>query len=633
MYQKKMTSVMDVEISSSPLDENTFQEPIAAEFDPIPLTGYIQKKLIDIGKRYQVNLLDLVDEFDAYGAFLDKVINIFEPLLTDFDKQEVLPSTCAMGFTKPHHTDLEFLGDLGKPETSSVTYRDDIIKAVENFYLSYAKDIDPDEKAGYSFPRGRNAGYPTPISGRRRGLTDVLLATHVGLVLCFKSQGRTLEDLSRFLEGFHGEPITIYGERLQHTAKVQPLFTDGIDLFSRNFEMRVRGIYMSPKYMVAWNRPLVKYSLSTLLKTPQHKQDRTYIVDKVLSRVSAGWLVIPLDISKFDQISGGARGLQILRSIYNVWGSPFASISYEDLEHEFKTTLVTFTRNEALARRDYPILMSGASFTTLVGCVHNTVMTTQAVSDAINLAPDKVLATMGSNWDYLSWGDDTVLMFSPDLVRRYDLSIDKLATIYSNYGITVTSEPCIKYLGNVIHHGEFRGSIDTGYGVGRMIQQQFFPERKKEYPFTTVGYIARLNLVGDKASAFHDIMFDVWDEKKMGPYFRFEDRSSVLLSLLPEVEKHAERLAEIDDILQLFVHGADANADEIDVPDDFIAFLGIGQVDLTDPAEFLSKEGLSQELFTLVRNLQEGQSEAYFPLLERITHDFDLTWRSGDVIY
>lgn len=603
--------------------------PLPSSYYPNRRGGFVEKKVQTLKKRYSFSRYDIVDEMKTYVGFCHKISRLYDPLFSQFDKDEILPTTCAMGFTKPHHTDLEFLGELDPEHRSSFNYDPAHLEAMNKFYSKY-KVKDHGDDYSLSFPRGKNLGFPHPISGKRRGLTDVLLALHVALALGGRKAGMTLEEVTRFLESYHGPDFFLYAERYQNTARPQPLRLIEGDYVSTSFEFRVRGIYMSSKYKVAWNRRFVKKVLKDIMNHPAHNQDRSAIIKTIKRYKDLGWLIKATDISRFDQAHGGERGEEIVSLMCKIWGSESDKVS---LMHEFNSTLLTMTREGAFDIEGRPILPSGASFTTVLGCVGNSTIVIGVVSVLLGVSYDEAVNLHGSSWDYLAWGDDLLLFLKDKSITDQDI-IDA----YASFMIKVDFEPATRYLGTLYGPGEYTGSITLGYPVSRAVQTQWFPERQKLYPFNTIGYVARLQLMDQSAAPiFHEMTMKMWDEEKQGPKFAFSDKSEVLLALLPEVQKHSDKIGEIDDVLNLFVHGlaGEIGPDQITGLGDFEEFLGLGQVDVSDPAQFLRNDvdDVPISIIGDIKQLQNGDFSVYKRIMISMVEFYNLTWRMGDVLY
>lgn len=618
-------------ISPSGVNEGMEIPILPSEYELNRRGGFVENRIRTMASRYNQSLYEKKEELEKYVGFCNKINKNFHHLFLDYDTEVVLSNTCALSFTKPSHSDLEYLGKLDPDNRSDFEYDQSLFDCILRHYKRYlTKPATPN----LSFPRGKNLGYPHPISGRRRGLTDILLALHVSLTLAGWKQGMRLSDLTSFLESLHGPDFLLYSERYQMSKKSQPMRLLEGDFYSENFEPRVRGIYMSSKYKVAWNRPFVKDALGTILNSPNHVQDRATISKNISIYMDQKHFdVFPLDVSAFDQAHGGSRGRQLLK--FGCELHPTYS-NYDDLNHELSSPLMTFTRDGAYDISTVPILPSGASFTTVVGCYGSTFISYHIASSVMNIPYDKIDQEFGKRFFFMNWGDDMLIFFSKDLkVKEQDI-LDSL----SNIKIKADFEPVIKYLGSVYARGQFSGSLISGYATGRAIQTSFFPERKKEYPFTTIGYLARLELMSDGVSRqFHEAMMNMWDDEKLGNPFPYTKRNDVLLSLLPEMQKYSDKISQIDDVLNLFTHGVSDFVEGNSAFDEsmgiFHEFLGLSNVDVSDPSRFLKDldEKINPAIIEMIKEVQDGNFDAYVPTMNLLVEDFKLTWHRGDVLY
>lgn len=598
--------------------------PVSKNLTKIQPQGYLLKRQLDIFKRYTLSGDEMRLKFDKYFSTFKRVDSAFSSLYNDYDKEVILPDTCGLSFIPKTSTDLDYQGTIGRDQVFQ--YDQELVDLMSEFY---AKFMPKEEKGiSMSFTRGKNLGWPHPIGGRQRELSDALLALHVSLALGAHKKGWSLQQLTEFLEKFHGPAFCVYAERTQKTANQVPTFIDGRLYRSVNAAARVRGIYMSPKFMVAYSRRHVKRMLKGYLENPFHTQSRDKISARVKTALSKGWRVVAIDISKFDQFFGGARGNQIAKGVAKT-----IDLDPTDLLFEFNTPLVTFGKSGTYRSNTKltPILMSGVSSTTLVNGFGGTTSAVAVVASLFGVSYKESLGSYQKKWDALSWGDDLLLMLPPDIEN------DAIFKAYEKLGLKVDEEPTIKFLGQNYGPGRFEGSFDTGYPFARAVQQQFFPERVKTFPFNLIGYIARLELLGEKrGNAFHEAARQVWDlispERE---YFPFSQRKAVLESLMPEVEKYANKISEMDDILNVFTHGmADSDMlDELDVPSDLRNLLGLTAVDVSQPELLIAEIPELRLLAADYKALSNGDFDVYRDILNNLVHAFNLNYRSGGLLY
>lgn len=595
---------------------------LAGGATPFQPQGYLDKKNKDVAKRLKYPTFELMEKLRQYQNYATGIHNDFKHMYDQYDREIILPTTTALGIVPPSHTDVDELGTLGR--NNDFEYSQDTVAAVKKYYSKYMQEYD----GSYSLPRGKNTAYPIIIPGLHREVNDIALAAQVALASAAKSRKWSLPDLFRFLQQYHGQNFTIYGERRQHVGKTMPMsLSQGIH-FGKMVEARVRGIYMSPKVAVAYNRRTVKKALATILATPVHVQDRPTIQNIMNKGKAAGKEFIAVDFSKFDQQFGNKRGRQVLRIISDLFG---VDAFYDDLDAEFSSPLITFRQGQAYRYSNAPILMSGASFTSVVGCIGNVLSTVEMLSHYFGTTPADVVGMIESGRVlYIAWGDDTVLALD-----KGDHDFEKLQWAYDKVKMKVDKEPVIKYLGNVYFPDAIK-DVRTGYSLGRAIQQQFFPERKKTFPFSTIGYVARLTLMEKSMSKeFHSIMLKRWVEEDLGPRFKYEDKEGVVRNLMPEAQKKAARIAELDDILMSLTHGVDDIAFELD-PElaGFKDLLGLTSADFSDPLKFWDEEvKASSTLKGLFTSLLKGELNDYPRFLTQLVVERKLTWKPGEPVY
>lgn len=597
---------------------------VRRDFQPLSSSGgYFGKKVLDINRRYNRSLHETLEVAEGFTDAFNLRINQFDSLLTDYDKEVVLPTTCGLGYQKPAHTDFDALGYLGLD--TDFEYPIQLEDAVVEYYKKYLIP-ETDDLQKISLPRGKNIGYPYPIGGRKRELSDALLAISVALVQGAEAGGiGTLDGLYDFLRKYHGPAFTQQGERYQHTGKEMPIVVQDGVFSSTNFEPRVRVICMSPKVSIVKMRTPVKRFLYTLMAAPEHTQDRDAIQTRIDTMLRDYKTVIAVDASKFDFRHGGKRGKQMLRIISRVLDD---DRFLEDAYTDFDTELVVYGHKRAYKAPGDVLLKSGMGTTTLIGCVGNKMATSFALQKVLGGDYRKIVGSVGEDYDLLAWGDDGVLAL------KSDIPISDLQAAYKECKMEVEPEPTLKFLGYNYDKGDFAGSMDIGYSVGRAIQQQFFPERPKLYPFSTVGYIARLELMTTRGKDFHNMMLKHWDDN-LGEKFSFDEKGQVLRDLIPEIQKQAEKLQQMDDILNIFTHGIqEIDPDLISISDDMAELLGtVGTVDVTDPIEFMREYDVAPTLIPLIAKFLKGDLNIYPQIVYDIQRIFNLNWKAGGVIY
>lgn len=593
---------------------------------------YVDKKVKDICARYQRNRIDMCHSIDVMHNILRIAEETYGHLLTSYDKEVVMPSTCAVGLWRPASSDLEVLGYVGMK--TDFTYPEELIIAVEEYYKKYYSDCIDD--LSISLPRGKTIGFPFMVGGMNRQLNSTLLSVAVALALGGLNFFRTdqLSSLYRWLFPYHGAPFSMEGFRLQHSEKNLPIqLKDGL-FSSFNFEPRFRIINMESKLSVVVMRQDVKKLTRMILSCPIHSQARSVITDRIQAASRRGWKLISTDYSKFDFHHGGARGMQIAGLQSRILHNPEFLKSAQTVAD---TRLFVSGYSNLWQMPGDRLLKSGAADTSVRGCMGNFIGTVGALHEATGKSYKTLIDSLGSYWDLLAWGDDAVVMLSDPSIEA-----DFLAA-YDRFDLSVTTEPTVKFLGSNYERGDFSGSFSTGYSLGRAMQQMFFPERGKEFPFNLVGYIARLEMMGPAALDFHTASRRIWHFLfPQTPYFKFEERSDVLMSLIPIMERRAASVSALDDVFQLFSHGLNSNeyASEIEVPEYFSRMLGlVGSARIDDPAQFLSEESINgkfpitQSLLKDVDALANGRLESYQRIIYFLTKSMGLTYDRGSVFY
>lgn len=607
--------------------------PLDGPYEPISGQQYVQKRSKDIVKRYSRSFAEILESVDAHSKQFGEVVKSFDELLTDYDYEHVLSSTCALGVFKPTHVALDEVGTLGG--LGDTTYSPEVVLAVLEDYQESAKHVSK-EGMKIRLPYGKNTGYPTPVGGTQRELSDLLLGLHASLAVGLKQRGLSIADGSEFLSAYHGPPSSIYGERYQHTAKWMPIISSSGVTWSRRFEPRVRAIFMAPKYMVAYNKPVVNYCLATLLKHPVHIQDRS-----VFSSTFSKWyeekrVVTSFDIKKHDQVLGGDRGRQICRLIADVWNNGQA----DNLLTEFEIPLMVFHQGDCYQRTDTPILASGLSSTTVINCVGQTLLLVAVLSEALKRTPGQILSDFRSGKiGRLGWGDDCVLAFDPSDVRLLqDAPFQTIKQHASKFNVDIEEEVVDKYLGPIYGPGRLSAS-PIGYSTGRAIQTDFRPERLKVFPFATIGYIARLDMLGDRAETYHTIREKFWDTEVLGEYFAYSDRTEVMDKAVDKASSAGKQISQLDDVMNSIFHGI-LDSDLASLTDlggdfeyNFTDLLGNLSADVTDPARFVSERGLEHYKDSISQIQQGNFEEAYPKFLDSLRRDYKLTMFSGEVIY
>lgn len=579
---------------------------------PLP-SLYIDEMERKRRKKYSQDVTPVWDEFEQYTTLLKRVVDDFMPVLSSYDKEIVLPLTCALGMHKSAHSDMDEKGGVGRDR--HYAYPPALLRELVKYYAPSVKKALDTEDYSLSAPRGRNSGYPTPKSSRSRECSDVLLFLHSAIAIGSQKIGMDCDALDNFLSRLFGEVLAIAGARQQTKdawffEKYRQAY-----LYAYQFFFRERGIYFSPKYKVLRNRASIKPLQRGILTTDIHDQDRSSIRNRVRTWKSKGWLIWSKDVSKFDQSHGGDIGRALLRLMADILlAAGYSQDMYADFLNEFSTPMLLSDRNGLYVSKGVKILSSGVSMTSSVNCLASHAIVLHVVSRMMNKTYQEAQASYGSNWDAITFGDDIICAIDPRAVAP-EFADDAQAAFdsicVSELDLVVTSEPTVKFLGQNYDMLSFKDA-STGYPPGRFIQQQFFPERKKRYPFSTIGYIARLELLDDSVrDVIHQFCTPHFEELGLGPVFKCSERISVLRKLLPEVEKYASDIAQLDDVLGVLGHGLDPqDSPELfaDLDDTFKDLLALGYVDVSDPSEALRIGDYPQASKSLIDTLHRIQT-------------------------
>lgn len=601
-----------------------------------PSTPFLDKKVTDLFKRQDVTLYEMEQAKTLFQNRLYGALKLFNPFFSDFDKSEQLPSTCALGLWKPTHFGIDEVGFMG--QHNAYQYEPDVVDAVIWYYKQHLAKVDRSD-VKISIPRGKNVGWPYPIGGKNRRVSDFLLGLSATLVTLFKDVRKTrLSDLFTFLESHHGWYYTLYGERYQHKGGDIPVVLRDGNFVSRNVESRVRAIYMDPKIAVMWLKFHINYLMKAILATRYHAQDREYISKFFKNCLSTGRVPLCPDFSKFDQRHGGLRGRQITWVISAILGHPEGLL--DDMYFNQSLPLLIPFQGEFYYRSDGPILTSGRVDTTVTGNIGNLLALVQGMKIAFNQSPMTTVRDImnpEANPNALvvgtGYGDDGALFFHPSLGSQEQIQ-EVFSNAYEQMDLSIEFEPTVKFLGTHYDKGTFSGSMDDGYPVGRWFQQQFFPERRKERPFSVIGLVGRLDLVDPSKAkeVFNTLKRSVfWDIYDLGPKFDFGDRHSVVRSLLPEVEKYANKISQVDDILQLYTHGLGEDGTDF-IPDYLEGLIGQPTIDISDLDRMYRELDLDPALLRYLQQIKAGDLSSYQTMVAVISRQFNLQFNPGDVL-
>lgn len=612
---------------------------------PSDHAAYVRKLEMNNVKLYSRSIHEISQNVRDFVDFYNQVRPVFADLFTDYDREIVLPTTAALGFVPPVHTDLDRLGSLGV--RNSYLLRDDTYDLVVAYYKRHLPRGKGDLKL--TLPVGTFLGYPFMVSGSQREVSSYLLSVMVSIGIGYRirnSDVGSLKGIYSFLRSYHGDPFSSYGYRGSHSGSEQPLRCLEGMYSTVNAVMRNRIINLETKISVAEDRLDVKTLLSMLLSTPVHCQNRLVILAIVKFAKSLGFKVFGGDKAKFDMNTGGKRLDQQLRLHSAIIDSPSY---YANASAAAQTRFWVPSNGRVYEFPGDIMLKSGLGNTTIVGCTTNFAYSLEAVAHALGVSVSEALEQMivrnvdsenntftpnpSGSWGMLCWGDDGLFFFKDsDTFEKF--------MAYSNdvQQYPTEAEPAGKYLGSIYDAGPFSGTVPSGYSPGSIFQHMFFPERKKLYPFNLVSYLAQLELLGPAGEAFHDRARSIWHLMERGEYFLYKDRHSKLAELQPLILKNAAKGAVLADVMNIFTHGLGAEGGGI--PESFQELLPFARpADLSDPLAFLEKDAknfdyrLDAVAVRLVRSLCSGDLYSYPTLLRDFVARTGLHWSPGSVVY
>lgn len=533
------------------------------------------------------------DEAAAMSDFFKKASK-FAPLMSEADLLN-LSTSCYMGKRSRAHSQTDEGRDVGN--NFMIKWREDLLLEVQKDWATWYSTVSETEKSKISMvlPTGTSLGWPFLFPDDNRGIRTLVLAMLSLAVEVEKRNGSSLEDMILKLSMEYGRRVIVPGWRYQHTSKVMPVFTSSARLWTQNVQYRTRLIAMVDKTPIIANRLVSKRAITTALKMPQHDQSRPYI-QATLDR----WKKMPatqcvaVDVSGFDNGFGGANLLRLLKVLSTVFGD---DKTYQDMVTEVSAPMLVpfgtgmYETNEKVT----PQLPSGASFTTAVG-----LLASDYIARLILLHARCKRGDLATDANWLSWGDDIVVRFpaSTDVKAVFE-------KVSAELGLSFDFEGTLKYLG----FDYASGTIEThgGYSTGRLLQKAVFPESPTLYPYSIIGYVARLSFVKQDARRFHELYTELfWDVAKYGPPFVYDNRESVLQSAL--IAASASERPDRDS-LNFLLHGLDPieGASLLDFDFDFTSWVGKSYIDISDPGKIVSEGDPELKQFAL----------PYIPKIER----------------
>jgi len=597
---------------------------------PAALSGYIRHKTKEVQRRYTRNRGELEESLRTYNELASKVESAFYPEFDDYDKQ-LWEATCDMGHGwKPAHTDLDEMSKQVWP--NDVDVPDDCIEAWYGYFKNYL--TSEDEKL--TMTRGRNNGYPFPFSGSDRRATNAFLYLSVAVSIGAKKAGLSLHELFEFLTKYHGPPMCVNAYRYQTTANPQPIVLNGEIVWMVRKDPRARGINMSPKVAIAYNRKPTKKLQNTLLKSPIHDSDKKRLMAWYTHKTKNGWVVIPCDGKKAERHAGGKRAIGFYKLVRKLVGNKAA----DDLWTEFQLPLLLFGKRGAFILPGGLILGSGMGTTTAHNCIASDINFSMMINIMTGWSFKEIIDRIkkADMIDFKSYGDDVFPAFSPEFVSKYGGGTrakleEKIIEAYEKIHLAFEIEPVDRYLGVVYGKGTLK-NVTMGYPMARAVQQHFWPEREKHYPFTLIGFIARMELLGvERGRVFYNIIKkQFWDKIKLGEPFAYEDRSKVLLATVPLVEKYSEHIGELDDLMQGLYHGM-ADSEESAQGWEFDKFLGLSKIDVSNPVSKMQELDVPQFILEGLRDLTNGKMDKYQHVMDGLCNLFKLRRMNYDMVY
>lgn len=519
----------------------------------------------------------------------------FERYFVESDIAE-LSTLCDIGDRAFTHSQADEGRTIGS--TFSIKFDEEVVKQVLDIWTPLIKRARLSD-VSVKVPSNTSLGWPYLFADTEEKPRAFMLAVMAAAIHRSKLDGMTLRDAHSIQEQTYGPRFLVPGTRQQHTSKPMPLLhgmgNDFSITWTQNFEGRTRYIAMGGKLAMLWNKYDSKLIVNAALLSDQHIQDRP-ILEKTIVKWAArpNWETVAMDASGFDGAIGGNNLKEVLRWISVLVGRS----THEDLLDEVSAPmLVPFLAKSYLTTTPItPQLPSGVSFTTACALLMGDYI-------ALKFCKDAGL-TYGKDFFYKNWGDDFILHF-PSSVNFEEV----VKSVSVNTNIKFDREPTVKYLGFNYANGEYETRL--GYSVGRLLIKSILPERKSFYPFSLIGYLARLHFIPGDKERFHQLALNtIWDETLMGPKFIYADRDARLKKALTDAQKAT--LVDTD-VIQFLVHGFDGDSleasvsEDLDIDFDFSQWIGNAFIDLTDPIKAMREH--SPELFNQNRVLAKRAAE------------------------
>lgn len=469
--------------------------------------------------------------------------------LGEWDLNQFESSTRALKLIKPTHTVLDENSTVTS-EGSFGSYSPAVIKQVGNWL---SKNRVAMEKFSLSAPRGKFMGWPFPVPGSDRKTGNVIAVTLLRLIEQYKTYSlQRLEDVVKSAVGF--EALTIGGERIMHTSKKLPAILIDGRIENSEIEPRVRLMAMSPKLHVIFNRRVVKDLLNCVIKpNPLHPVDRSVIANRINRARKRGWFIKAYDQEKFDRNHGKTRLESVLDCLELLVGRE----QRLNLEYELDVPL---KMQEGPIFRGKPMLLSGASSTTVVGCVASQL----ALASVLPLL-GYAFEDFGSKWDALIWGDDLLVMTDREVNEA------EVIEAYKSIGLSVSYEEKAKFLG-YIYESDY-----NSYPSFRLFQN-LFPERIKNAPLFKLGIYSKMGIFNRLPRTETCKVLSKHAQSILGDEYGFDaiemlkpwGSNKYVKEGIAEAQKIAGGIGALDDIIYSLGHAVDLDTsyDILGIPED-----------------------------------------------------------------
>lgn len=586
---------------------------------------------------YSASVQEALDGYWRYVDILKRLYEAYKPLLNSYDIEQLLPTTTALSYMKPHHTQLDERGYIYKQR--NYTLPQELEEVLVQYYRPWiAKCLN---EVSLTITLGKNPGWPTPKGGRSDEEGDMLAAIHAAVAVGAHANGWSLATLIATLEGMFGKSFTIPGFR--HQMKDGWFFEKYLEgtVYFLNSMFRVRAINMNLLLSKCFNNPYVKPALHGVLASDMHTQDRTVMSNRIYSWKKKGWHYVATDFSRYDFHMGFQHGKSCLR-IASRASCPNWEPMYNDLCTEFDTDNILYDRNGLYITPGGAYLSSGISTTSLVGSIGSHIITLEMVHLLTGWDYAHCQREHMRSWDAITFGDDAVFAISDTIIlpQWKPFDFDKVLPEVSKVtGMTITKETSMRFLGYHYIMDDYPDA-PIGYQNWRFVQQMAFPERRKVYPFTFIGYAARMTLIPERerAIAIHNANKPFFEELDLGEWMPYDK----IRAKLEYFQQHPELLekgkTELHAILQVLTKGLEANeAVDMGLIDDdlWIQLLGPASADLTDPEKYITENRptVNKQLIDGIAKLKSGAIHQLPLVLSQMTAIYGSGYRGVGTLY